>query len=189
MQQTRAECAKLPQPQFGECFVNHMQAAGASPQAVAFMHAIHNDGFMRDFHDTGRVSIAFVFHPFRANENQGVRLVNGSPDLLDPDDYQFIPQDELANNSTYVKLLRQHPKLMVFPGDRAGTKFIEAKSISHGGERFELPYQILDGCRACPLAATLRVAFDFDSSGKFLGAKVVGIKPERLPGLPLTRPD
>jgi hypothetical protein len=189
MQQARIECAKLSQPQFGDCFVEHMQAAGASPQAVSFMHAIHNDGFMRDFRGAGRVSIASVFYPFRSNENQGVLLVNGSPDLFDPDDSNLIPQDELAKNSTYAKLLKQHPKMMVFPGDRAGTKFIEAKSISHGGQRFELPYQILDGCHACALVATLRLAFDFDDAGKFIGAKVLSIKPERLPGLPLTRSD
>jgi len=77
----------------------------------------------------------------------------------------------------------------VFRADRVGTKFIEPKSISHGGQRFELPYQILDGCHACALVATLRLAFDFDDAGKFIGARVLSIKPERLPGLPLTRPD
>jgi hypothetical protein len=189
MQQARTECAKLSQPQFGGCFAQHMQAAGASPQAVAFIHAIHNEGFMRDFRDAGRVSIAFVSYPFRANENQGVFLVNGSPELFDPDDSNLIPQDELAKNSTYAKLLKQHPRLTVFPADRAGTKFIDAKSTSHGGQRFELPYQILDGCRACALVATLRLAFDFDDTDKFIGSKVLSIKPERLPGLPVTRPD
>src|SRR5215472_12080622 len=60
MQAARETCSKGPGEQFGACFVDQMKAAGASPEAVAFMHAIHDNGFMRDFKDTGAVDIAFV---------------------------------------------------------------------------------------------------------------------------------
>src|ERR1700721_4303506 len=38
MQAARETCGKVPGSQFGNCFVQQMQAAGASPQAAAFMH-------------------------------------------------------------------------------------------------------------------------------------------------------
>jgi len=92
MQAARETCAKVPGAEFGNCFVKQMQSAGASQQAVAFMRAIHNDGFMRDFKDTGRVDIAFADFPFAANENQHALLVNGTPRLIDVDDYSAIPR-------------------------------------------------------------------------------------------------
>ncbi len=97
MQAPRETCTKVPGPQFGECFVQQMQAAGAPPQAVAFMHRI--------------------------------------------------------------------------------TKFITVKKLPDGGQRFVVPYVLVDGCHACARVGALQLAFDFDSAGKFLGAKVSRVKP------------
>jgi hypothetical protein len=182
MQIARETCTKVPGPQFGECFVQQMQASGASPQAVAFMHEIHNDGFMRDFKNTGRVDIAFVDYPFAANENQHCLLVNGTPNLIDVDHYEFLPKDDLPKNPQYAALLQKYPNIAVFPGDRAGTKFIFAKKLPDGGQRFLVPYVFVDGCHACARVGSLQLAFDFDNTSKFLGAKVTSVKP--LPSPP-----
>jgi len=177
MQRSRETCAKVPGPQFGECFVQQMQAAGASPQAVAFMHVLDNNGFMRDFKDTGRVDIAFVYYPFAANENQHCLLVNGMPSLMDVDDYKLLPKGELAKNPTYSALLRKFPNLAVFPGDRSGTQFITAKKLPDGGQSFVVSYVLVDGCHACARSGLLQLAFNFNRAGKFLGAKVAGVRP------------
>ncbi len=140
MQAARETCAKGPGRKFGACFVEQMQAAGASPQAVAFMRAIHNDGFMRDFQEAGHVDIAFADFPFAANENQHALLVNGKPRLIDVDDYSVIPRKDLPGNQEYVGLLKKFPNISVFPGDRAGTKFITSESLPDGGQRFVVPY-------------------------------------------------
>ena len=176
MQEARETCSKVPGPQFGDCFVQRMQAAGASPQAVAFMHAVHNDGFMRDFKNTGRVDIAFVYYPFAANENQHCLLVNGAPDLIDVDDYNLLPKDELNKNAEYSALRQKFPNIAVFPGNRSGTKFISAKNLSAGGRRFVVPYVLVDGCHACARVGALQLAFNFDRGGKFLGAKVASVR-------------
>ena len=65
MQTARETCGKVPGSQFGHCFVQQMQAAGASPQAVAFMHAIHDNGFMRDFKEFGARGHRLCVLPFR----------------------------------------------------------------------------------------------------------------------------
>ena len=188
MQMARETCTKVPGPQFGECFVQQMQAAGASPQAVAFMHAIHNDGFLRDFKSTGRVDIAFVLYPFAANENQHCVLVNGTPNLIDVDDYELLPKDDLPKNPQYAALLKKYPNIAVFPGNRSGTKFISAKKLPDGGQRFLVPYVLVDGCHACARVGSLQLAFDFDSAGKFLGAKVTSVKPLPPPPSPPSNP-
>ena len=177
MQAARETCAKGPGQGFGSCFVQQMQAAGASSQAVAFMHAIHNDGFMRDFEAVGRVDIAFAYFPFAANENQHLILVNGKPGLVDVDAYSVIPKKELPKNLEYAALLKKFPNLSVFPGDRAGTKFITAKTLPDGGQSFLVPYVLVDGCHACARVGKLVLAFDFDKEGTFLGAKVANVHP------------
>lgn len=181
MQAARETCAKGPGEEFGKCFVQQMQAAGASAQAVAFMHAIHDDGFMRDLEKTGRVDIAFAYFPFAANENQHVILVNGKPGLVDVDDYSVIPRKDLPRNSEYAALLKKFPNISVFPGDRAGTKFISAKTLSDGGQSFLVPYVLVDGCHACARVGKLELAFDFDKEGIFLGAKVASVHPTTAP--------
>jgi hypothetical protein len=177
MQTARETCGKVPGSQFGNCFVQQMQAAGASPQAVAFMHAIHDNGFMRDFKDTGRVDIAFAFFPFAANENQHCLLVNGTPDVIDVDNYDLIPKEDLAENPAYAALHRNLPNLAIFPGDRSGTDFITATNLAGGGQRFLVPYVLVDGCHACARTGSVQLAFDFDPTGKFLGTKVAGVTP------------
>jgi hypothetical protein len=177
MQAARETCGKVPGSRLCNCFVQQMQAAGASPQAVAFMHAIHDNGFMRDFKDTGRVDIAFAFFPFAANENQHCLLVNGTPDVIDVDDYNLLPKDDLAKNPAYAALLRNMPDIAIFPGDRSGTDFITATNLASGGQRFLVPYVLVDGCHACARAGSVQLAFDFDGTGKFLGTKVAGVTP------------
>jgi hypothetical protein len=176
MQTARETCGKVPGPQFGNCFVQQMRAAGASPQAVAFMHAVHDNGFMRDFKESGRVDIAFAFFPFAANENQHCLLVNGTPKVIDVDDYDLLPKADLAKNAGYAALLRKFPNLAVFPGDRSGTGFITATGLPGGGQRFVVPYVLVDGCHACARTGALQLAFDFDGTGKFLGTSVAGVR-------------
>jgi len=183
MQAARETCSKVPGPQFGACFVQQMQAAGASPQAVAFMHAIHDNGFLRDFKNSGRVDIAFAFFPFAANENQHCLLVNGIPSVIDVDDYNLLPKNELAKNPAYASLQRKFPNLAVFPGDRSGTDFITANDLPDGGQRFLVPYVLVDGCHACARTGALQLAFDFDKTGKFLGTKVAGVTPLDAPSV------
>jgi hypothetical protein len=135
------------------------------------MHAIHDNGFMRDFKDTGAVDIAFVDFPFAANENQHCMLINGTPNVIDVDDYKVIPREELPKNPDYAALKQQYPNVAVFPGDRNGTSFITETKTPGGGQQFLVPYVLVDGCHACARVGKLDLAFEFDKTGKFLGAK------------------
>jgi hypothetical protein len=176
MQMARQACDMKKGLEVSACFVEQMKAGGAPAPAVAFMHAIDNNGFMRDFKETGKVDIAFVYYVYRANENQGCLLVNGTPNIVDVDDYKLVPNKaELAKNPQYAALLKSEPNLIVFPGDRNGMKFITAGKTANGGQRFVAPY-ILSKCHACARVGQLNVAFEFDSNGQFLGAKIASVK-------------
>ena len=71
---------------FDACFAAEMAAAGASPAALDFTRRLDNEGFLAALDPTGgRVSVAHVVYPFRANQNEAWLLVNGSPPLIEVD--------------------------------------------------------------------------------------------------------
>lgn len=174
MQNIRQNCSSSGS-QFGECFANGMQKSGASPQAVAFTRMIDNMGYMRDFRASGRVSIAYVYFPFRANENQGAYLVNGTPPLIDIDNQSLLAENELKKNPVYIGLAQKYPEVTIFPGDRSGTNYLVAKKLSGGGQRFIVSYRLQNQCHACARVGMAKFAFDFNSAGKFLGTKLFNV--------------
>jgi hypothetical protein len=162
--------------QFGECFVVQMQKLGASPEAIAFTHSIDNIGYMIGFRPAGgRVSLAHVTFPFRANENQGAYLVNGIPARIDVDDQSLLSKSELNANPVYAELVRQYSDILMFPGDRIGTNAVTAESLPGGGQRFLVDYKLNDRCHACPQVGTARFAFDFNLEGQFLETKLINV--------------
>ncbi len=176
MQMIRQDCASTG-TQFGECFANGMQKFGASPQAVAFTHMTDNTGYMRDFRQAGQVSIAYVYFPFRANENQGAYLVNGTPSMIDIDNQSLLAQNQLAKNPVYAGLAKKYPQIAIFPGNRAGTNYLVAER-SRLGQRFIVPYNLRNQCHACTQLGIAKFAFNFDPTGKFLGTNLFSITAE-----------
>ena len=169
-------CVSLSGTQFSECFVNQMQKMGASPQAIAFTHSIGDMGYMVGFRPAnGRVSLAHVTFPFRANENQGAYLVNGTPAQIDVDDQSLLSKSELNANSVYAEMVRQYSDILMFPGDRIGTNAVIAEPLPGGGQRFLVSYKLNDRCHACPQVGTARFAFDFDPDGQFLGTRLLNV--------------
>lgn len=49
--------------------------------------------------------------------------------------------------------------------------------LPNGGDRLSFKREIHDGCRACPTIAFTKEAYDFDATGKFVGAKVLRLTP------------
>jgi predicted secreted protein len=156
-----------------------MKSAGASTEAMAFVREFASNGlaYVRAFRDTGRVDIAYIEYLFRANDLDGVLLVNGTPPIIDVDDYKFLSPDNLRKNADYAALLEKYPTAAVFPSDRYNTDLPVAIPSTKRGLEFQVDYLIQDGCHACARIGTLVADFPFDSSGKFREARVVGVRP------------
>ena len=166
MKDVHASCDASKHPNFGECFVEQMQKAGASPQAVAFTKLIHNEGYLRDFRRIGKVGVAYVLYPFRANENQGWLLVNGSPEVVDVDDPKVLPQDGWRQDHSYGSVTAGLSKAELFPGERGGMDDPSSMVFADGSQEFVVSYRVLNGCRACSSLGYAFYGFDFDSGGE-----------------------
>ena len=157
---------------FGQCFREQMKAMGASAQAAQFTQRIQDGGYMAAFRPVGRVSIAAVNYPFRANENNGLYLVNGDPVAVDVDDMQRLQA---------VEIKKRYPDGTLLPGDRSAPGNILALAFPDGSQRFIVDYRVQRGCHACALLAQAFFSFAFDSHGRFTGVTMSGLTSDSSP--------
>jgi hypothetical protein len=170
------ECSENKAPDFGKCFVDFMARAGATAQAVAFAQSTGNTGYLAHFFKMGRVDLAYVHYPFRANENEGWLLVNGDPAMIDVDALANLPKRELEGNPTYLRIKEKFPNVMLFGGDRTMTRPPEMILEPTKGQRFIVEYRLLNGCHACERVGSAKFAFDFDPNGKFLRPALLDVR-------------
>ena len=88
--------------------------------------------YLRAFRHVERVDVAYIEYAFRANEMEGVLLVNGNPSPIDVDDERFTVDAEMKKNAVYAALAEQYPKLSVWPGDRFDSNLPTVTSTGWG---------------------------------------------------------
>lgn len=187
-------CDNAPQPaSFGECFIAQMSKAGAPAAAVDFTQTLYQEsggdvGIMSGFHPVGPVDIAWIIYPLRANTNNGLLLVNGSPRIINAEDLKLLDQNGMEQSFQFQALQNQFPKVGVWPGDRDGTTWPNTLHGASGGLQFILGYPLINGCHACAHAGIALFTWNFDAQGRFLGTTFMGLTPAPLPGANTPRP-
>jgi hypothetical protein len=171
IQKIKEKCAD--EKDVTKCFAVKMKEEGASKQAIKFAKSLPTFGILRKLRETGRVDIAYVLYPFRANENYGVILVNGRPSKIDVDDQMLLPKDDIKMDPLYQKIDKKYHGFGLWPGDRFITNSPAVETPKGGGQWFAIDYIMTSGCRACEEVGVARFGFDFNTKGKFLGAKFI----------------
>ncbi len=159
---------------FGQCFIDQMKAAGASPDALAFTRLIRRDGYIQAFRGVAQVGIAVIFYPFRANENDGLYLVNGQPPALNIDDLQKLPSGQMESDPAYAAVKKSHPNADLWPGDRSSADSLLALTFPDGSQQFVADYRVQAGCHACTVLGQAFFSFGFDHEGNFTGTAFSG---------------
>src|SRR5271163_2674574 len=139
----RQKCGEADPTHIERCFLNEMKSAGASPEALAFAESLAASlgvVYLRAFRRVERVDIAYIEYAFRANELEGVLLVNGNPSPIDVDDDRFTLDAEMKKNAAYAALAEQYPRISVWPGDRLDSKLPTVTSGSWGVQTFLVQY-------------------------------------------------
>ncbi|MGH8038518.1 MAG: hypothetical protein ACREPD_12300 [Stenotrophomonas sp.] len=152
-----------------ECLVKAMLAGGASDDAVAAAKQLSSGGelaYVDAWHDQDGIGVATVNYPFRANTNQGTRLIDASGKRIDVDD---VPMDDTLRADPDVQaMLKADPQAMPFPpAQAAGSAPLEG-----GGVR--LLYRTpLRECHACADVGSVQIGYDFDAKRNFIAQQVV----------------
>lgn len=166
----RAECASKPAADARACLLSFLKKNGASREAQDFALSLGGEAYMKRFEERGRVDLALTRYPFRADANDAVLLVNGEPALVDVSDPALLAP--LQADPRLAALRREAPEAALWADD-PGTPGVKARV--GGGQRFVFAFPARD-CRACAALATGFVAYDFDADGRFIGAKMVGLR-------------
>jgi predicted secreted protein len=176
MDAIRIKCGSLTGIQLDECFISSMESSSASPQALAFTRTTGGATYIRDYRDMGgKVNVAYIHYPFRANDNYGCYLVNGDPTLVDVDDQKYQPRDDLRKDPAYASLAKKYPNISLWPGNRSSINYPLLNKLPGNGQRFVVRYLLSNGCHTCQRLGNVWFAFDFDAMGKFVGTKLMGI--------------
>lgn len=174
----RQKCGEADPTHIERCYLNEMKADGASPEALAFAESLASSlgvVYLRAFRHVERVDVAYVEYAFRANELEGVLLVNGNPSPIDVDDDKFTIDAEMKKNAAYAALAEQYPNLSAWPGDRFDSKLPAVTSTGWGFQTFLVQYKLRDGCHACAEVGTATLGFKFDTQGNFQGTRVASV--------------
>jgi hypothetical protein len=175
----KATCQDLHSDKLQDCFAKEMKRANATPAAVEFSRQLGEPGFVRDFKVAGPVDLAYVFYPYRANENQSCLIVNGEPAIIDVDNHKLVGADALKRNAAYVALAKAHKEVSLWPGDRYGTETPDVEMGANAGAHIVVNYRLREQCHACAVLGHAWFSFDFDPKGKFGGAKLMGVSLAR----------
>lgn len=161
-------------PTSADCLTKVMKQTGASQQALSINRLLQGDGYMSAFRPMGRVNLATVEFPMRANTNQAAVLVGGVPPLVSSE----LPGADI-NISTapaYPALKRLFPNIEFWP---TSADFRDIKRLSNGGQSFEFAYPLLNGCHACDLAGYALVSLDFGPDGVYHGPRLIRLEPAK----------
>jgi len=180
----RQKCGEADPTHIERCFLNEMKSAGASPEALSFAESLAASlgvVYLREFRRMEKVDVAYIEYAFRANELEGVLLVNGNPSPIDVDDDRFTIDAEMKKNAAYAALAEQYPRISVWPGDRFDSKLPTMTSTGWGTQSFLVQYTLRDGCHACAVVGTATLAFNFDTQGNFQGTRISSVAATAAP--------
>jgi|GEM_PF-115091 len=152
------------------CLIDLMKKSGASAASIAFTRkliAADSPGYVSGWRQAGRVGIATVTYPFRANTNSGTWLVPVAGDPVDVDAYQLTAGDKLR--ADYKAAMADNPDAFPVP---PGT--ISFDKTPAGNLRVLVTTPTAT-CHACAPGASIVVGYDFDAAGHFLFAGVVAV--------------
>lgn len=157
------------------CVLSVMRASGASPQAISFTKRMGGDTYMTGFRKLGNVDLAETTNFFYIDTGLGDQtfLVNGMPAVFDPREH--LRDMNIRTDPAYPAIVRKFPNAEIW----SNGGFKTSQQLAGGGQRFTYQFPVLNGCHGCEVAGTAKIAFDFDRSGKYLGAKLLGLTEQK----------
>lgn len=154
-----------------DCLIKAMRAGGASPDAVTAAEQLSSAGelaFVTAWHEQQGVGVATVAYPFRANTNEGTRLIDAAGKRIDVDTVQL--DDTLRTDPGVQAVLQAHPQAIPFaPAQAAGSTPLDG-----GGVRMVYRTPLRE-CHACADVGQIQIGYDFDRTRHFIGQTVVPV--------------
>lgn len=166
------------------CFIEQMTKAGAPADAVSFTRGLYDHtgqfGVMGAIRDYPPVALAWVVFPLRASNNDALIIVNSKPPFIDLDNMHELDKEALKKDPLFLQWKASATQLDVWPPERsAGAPLVDYARVWPGPKpgdiQFVYSYPLLNGCATCAQSGFVNYLWNFDSSGKFLGTKLLSV--------------
>jgi len=163
---------------YGKCFLDQMENY-ASSEAVEFSQSLleqspFHTGYLKELREAGAVDLGLVAYPRSQGTGEGWVLLNGTPEIVNAEDLNRLPQPAMEKDPQFAALRKSHPRIALSAG-AGGNAAPEILNLENGGQRFVIGYLLQENCPACRPVARASFGFDFDVTGKFLGAKFLKV--------------
>ena len=172
-----------PEADYNRCFVDQMGDFAPS-EAISFSQSLLEQtpsraGYLKGLREAGPVDLGTVAYPSAGSFTQGWVLVNGTPAIVNVDDFSLLPQSALENDPQFKALRLKYPRLRLSVEDdqRKTDMMPEVLQLGQGSQRFVIDYALKEPCLTCPVIAHSSFGFDFDPTGKLLGVKYIKTLP------------
>ncbi len=176
MNQISENCGRSEISATSSCLTDIMRKNGASRQAIEFAGKMGTVSYMNGFKELGMIDAAFVYYPLRSSAREGCMLVNGKPNYLNLNNIGLLPVQAMEQDTVYMELEKEYPHLWIFSDDLRGTVYPFSESLPDKVTRIVSVYSLRNGCSSCQLIAFAEYAFDFDSTGTYLGCEFMDVK-------------
>ena len=154
------------------CLLRTMQRSGARPQAIAAANMLvkaNKAGFISAWRPLGKVALATVTYPFRANTNESTLLIGSDGAAIDVDEHSVREEDRAT--PAWQAFTAAHPDAMPF----APAEFVGSTATADGGQSMLFSTPLIT-CHACADDGALLVAYTIDKAGIVLERKLLTIK-------------
>lgn len=154
------------------CLLRTMKRTGAPPQAIAAARMLvgaNMPGYISAWRPLGKVALATVTYPFRANTNESTLLIGSDGAAIDVDEHSVREEDRAT--PAWQAFTAAHRDAMPY----APAEFVGSTATGDGGQSvlFSTP---LKSCHACADDGALLVAYTIDKDGIVLDRKLLTIK-------------
>ena len=144
----------------------------ACQQTLAFFHTT-NGGLIKTIKTYRHTDVIFANYVYIADQSTGYFIVTPLGQLLSLP--LSFPMKTVKQAPGYKVIAKKYPRVNLW-----GIKsFPTLQRISKNCYQLIFTQQLKDGCNACRLAGTAKVAYDFSADGKtFYGAKIIKLIPK-----------
>jgi len=109
-------------PGYAQCFIKQISDLGAPDEAISLTRqfADQNNGVvavLQDFHPVDSVDLGYAYFPAASETRHAWLLLNGVPSIINVDNPDLLPENEMEKDQQYVSLRQSHAKASLLLDD------------------------------------------------------------------------
>lgn len=157
----------LSSDQDDNCLINQIKATGTSEALAAAQYITDKGevGYIAAYEQVGRIGLATIDYPYRANNNASYLLIPTSGETIDVANLA----KSITSDERWIEFQQSHPQVEIWD-----PVTLKSKQTTAEGTNLIFSYPI-KSCRACDDIAVLNLSYQFNPLGEYIETKLLNI--------------